>query len=136
MHILCHAGRHNARPSTLRNQGLFFSTCSRCERDLIRGDGRWKRVARGFRVVWKSAEERPVRNLPAVYAPALPMAATGSVPAERAPASRHWTVLAGVAAPALRLLFEYCALRLAQWQASEAARWLPQRSVLRLSGPS
>jgi hypothetical protein len=55
MKLACRFGRHRARASAVRNQGLYFSQCLRCERDMVRSLGRWRPVPKGFRVVWRSA---------------------------------------------------------------------------------
>jgi hypothetical protein len=55
MKLACLFGRHQARASAVRNQGLYFSHCLHCGRDMVRTLGRWRPVPRGFRVVWRSA---------------------------------------------------------------------------------
>lgn len=62
MSIPCLLGGHSAFPSSVRNQGFYFSKCRCCGRDMIRSSRGWQRVPRGFRVVWR----RPatIRNLP------------------------------------------------------------------------
>ena len=55
MKLACLLGRHEARATAIRNQGLYFSRCARCERDMVRSLGGWQPVPRGFRVVWRSS---------------------------------------------------------------------------------
>ena len=65
MKLACLFGRHRARASAVRNQGLYFSRCAHCERDMVRSLGRWRPVPKGFRVVWRSASADPIAaNLP------------------------------------------------------------------------
>ncbi|WP_372888694.1 hypothetical protein [Sphingomonas sp.] len=50
---------HRARPHIQRNQGFAFSTCQRCNRDMIRSadappTSEWRDVPSGFRVTRKS----------------------------------------------------------------------------------
>ena len=74
MNVLCLLGRHSAVPSEVRNQGFHFTQCRCCGRDLIGMRGAWKRVPKGFRVVWRALDapaatpvpRRLVRNLPAL----------------------------------------------------------------------
>lgn len=49
----CTAGKHDAAPGAVRNQGFEFSRCRRCGRDLIRSNAKWTPVPAGFRVVWR-----------------------------------------------------------------------------------
>ncbi|HYI38899.1 MAG TPA: hypothetical protein VE053_01115 [Allosphingosinicella sp.] len=136
MHIFCRAGHHSARPSTLCNQGIYFSTCSRCDRDMIRTRAGWKRLAPGFRVVWKPAVRRPAANLPAIYVAPVPSVAAREKRVARATAPRRRMVAAGIAVSALRLLAGFCLESLKRWQESEIKRRLARRPVLRLAGPS
>ena len=53
MHLSCVAGRHEAGPRRVRNQGLAFGRCWICGRDLVRSRGAWRTVPKGFRVVWR-----------------------------------------------------------------------------------
>ncbi|WP_188055140.1 MULTISPECIES: hypothetical protein [unclassified Sphingosinithalassobacter] len=50
---LCSIVGHTAESLHHHNQGLDFSSCHQCGCDLIRADGDWTEVPRGFRVVWK-----------------------------------------------------------------------------------
>ena len=49
----CFAGKHVAAPDPVRNQGLEFSKCVRCGRDMIRSRRAWRQVPKGFRVAWR-----------------------------------------------------------------------------------
>ena len=49
----CFAGKHVAAPDPIRNQGLEFSKCVRCGRDMIRSRRAWRQVPKGFRVAWR-----------------------------------------------------------------------------------
>lgn len=72
MPILCLSGLHSTRPSSVANQGYFFSTCTRCGRQMIGSAVKWKPVPRRMRVVWKPvSRQRPqfctrITNLPMV----------------------------------------------------------------------
>ena len=57
MKLSCLIGRHLPGPETVRNQGFTFGRCAGCGRDLVRSMGRWKTVPKGFRIVWRSADE-------------------------------------------------------------------------------
>lgn len=54
----CIVGQHDIAPGAVRNQGLEFSHCVSCRRDMVRSSRRWRPVPRGFRVVWKGAAPR------------------------------------------------------------------------------
>lgn len=136
MHMLCRAGLHGARPSTLCNQGIYFSTCSRCDQDMIRSGARWKRIAPGFRVVWKPAMRRSAANLPAIYAAPVLSVVAREKRVARATLPRRRMVVAGIAVSALHLLMGYCLESLKRWQESEVRRRAARRPVLRLTGPS
>lgn len=56
MSIACSFGQHKAGPDPVWNAGFYFTRCSRCSRDLIRGQGAWQQVPAGYRVVWLAAE--------------------------------------------------------------------------------
>lgn len=56
----CLFAGHDAEP--VRNQGLEFGHCRHCRRDLLRTNRRWRRVPRGFRVVWQRAPKAVARN--------------------------------------------------------------------------
>jgi len=55
----CTAGKHDAAPGPVRNQGFEFSRCRRCGRDLIRSNAKWTTVPAGFRVVWRRHAPTP-----------------------------------------------------------------------------
>jgi hypothetical protein len=88
MKLACLLGSHEARASAVRNQGLYFSACLHCERDMVRSLGRWQKVPKGFRVVWRGAGVRgPIAaNLP------MPMPA----PPARRPAAETRSRLAAL----------------------------------------
>jgi hypothetical protein len=60
MSLACRLLAHAPIPSRLWNAGYYFTTCARCECDLIRRGGRWTRVPAGYRVVWRKAAGPPV----------------------------------------------------------------------------
>ena len=136
MHIFCRVGGHSARPSTLCNQGMYFSTCSRCDRDMTCSGSRWKLVAPGFRVVWKPVARTSAPKLPAAYVAPVHLALPREAKAVRTKRTRRWTLFASIAVPALNLLVGYCADRLKQWQAAEALRRHARQPILRITGPS
>ena len=53
MSILCRLDMHRAVPSNIWNEGFYFSRCSDCGCDMIGRGGKWQRVPRGYRVVWR-----------------------------------------------------------------------------------
>ena len=53
MSILCRLDMHRAVPSNIWNDGFYFSRCSDCGCDMIGRGGKWQRVPRGYRVVWR-----------------------------------------------------------------------------------
>lgn len=60
----CTTGLHSPAPRIARNQGFEFSQCRHCTCDLIRSNRRWRTVPRGFRVVWREADQ-PLTDDPA-----------------------------------------------------------------------
>ncbi len=62
MSTQCTAGKHDAAPGAVRNQGFEFSRCRRCGRDLIRSNAKWTTVPTGFRVVWRRHAPTPREN--------------------------------------------------------------------------
>lgn len=59
MRLHCIAGRHDAAPGGISNQGFAFSRCRCCGCDMVRSHRSWRRVPRGFRVVWRRRPPRP-----------------------------------------------------------------------------
>jgi len=55
----CVGGRHQAGSRPVRNQGFEFGRCWICGLELVRSRGAWRRVPKGFRIVWRQAG-RPV----------------------------------------------------------------------------
>lgn len=54
MPIKCVLGRHSVVARGVRNQDHEFGRCHRCGCDLLRvGPAAWKRVPRGYKVVWR-----------------------------------------------------------------------------------
>ena len=39
------------------NRGQCFTRCTRCGADLVRREGFWGPVPKGFRIVWKAADD-------------------------------------------------------------------------------
>jgi len=58
MRLNCIAGQHDASPGEVRNQGFAFSRCRCCGCDMVRSNSEWRRVPRGFRVVWRRRRPR------------------------------------------------------------------------------
>ena len=54
MRLQCLMGFHSPLPKVRTNQGLDFCICRFCRCDLVRTGRSWRRVPRGFRVVWKA----------------------------------------------------------------------------------
>jgi hypothetical protein len=93
MSLLCSLGWHSPAGVPRWNDGFYFSTCSRCRRDLVRtAFERWH-VPKGFRVVWSQASPTPrlkpdLRHASAamspIPAPAQELPAEAGVPVEAA----------------------------------------------------
>lgn len=50
----CRVGWHTPSTQEIWNDGHHFTRCDRCGEDLVRPPaGKWGRVPKGFRVVWK-----------------------------------------------------------------------------------
>jgi hypothetical protein len=77
MSVFCGMGIHRAAAQPVWNNGFYFSACTRCGCDLVRGaHDRWRAVPRGFKVVWRQRppgypdwsnlepEQAPTRILP------------------------------------------------------------------------
>ncbi|HEX8308235.1 MAG TPA: SH3 domain-containing protein [Allosphingosinicella sp.] len=63
MSLLCQLGRHRPRGIPRWNDGLYFATCERCGRDLVRTAFEGWHVPSGYRVVWS---DRPPADRPEV----------------------------------------------------------------------
>ena len=124
MSLACLVGRHRARPSAVRNQGLYFSRCARCERDMVRSLGAWRPVPSGFRVVWRGADWQGLvnANLP------VHLASVVEAPGETA-VSRLSAILA-LAGAGLRSLAWGAAALVESWSRRALARRRP--ALLRL----
>lgn len=72
MSVTCRMIGHRVDGPGIWNEGYYFATCQRCGRDLLRTDGAWSPVLRGYRVRWKSGLHRHAiasdfrRNLPSM----------------------------------------------------------------------
>ncbi|BAV64971.1 tyrosine-protein kinase family protein [Sphingobium cloacae] len=54
--MLCALGLHRVNPAVVWNEGVGFSRCLHCSRELVRrADTPWSRVPRGYRIVWRAA---------------------------------------------------------------------------------
>jgi hypothetical protein len=53
MAISCAIGRHEVVARGIRNGKYEFGRCLRCACDMMRSERDWKRVPRGFKVVWR-----------------------------------------------------------------------------------
>lgn len=128
MIFACLLGRHEARASAVRNHGLYFSACLHCRCDMVRSLGHWRRVPKGFRVVWRNAGvSGPIAaNLP------VPMPPTGPNGPAVEMASRL-TALAAMAFAGLRALGWDLRDRLGAWRRRGVLRRRPV--LLRLSTP-
>ena len=121
MSITCLLGGHSAFPSSVRNQGFYFSKCRCCGQDMIRSSRGWQKVPRGFRVVWRRAAT--ICNLPVAVAPGAPTGLTLRLAAAL-----------DLAGTALRAMFWLTVRRLGAWRAS--LRETPSRPrVLLLPAP-
>jgi CheY-like chemotaxis protein len=57
MNILCSVRGHEPSPNEVCNGGHCFTRCKRCGAELIKEGSGWRPVPKGFRIVWKEAEE-------------------------------------------------------------------------------
>lgn len=121
MSLTCLLGGHRAFPSSVRNQGFYFSQCRCCGRDMIRSSRGWQIVPKGFRVVWRRAST--IRNLPVAVAPGAP---AGLV--------RRLAAALDLAGIAFRTLYSLAARRLSAWRAS-ARETPPHKRALLLPAP-
>jgi hypothetical protein len=54
MSLSCRLGSHVAQARPIWNDGICFSTCTRCGCALVRrASSTWERPPSGYRVVWK-----------------------------------------------------------------------------------
>lgn len=65
MRLSCVAGRHEAGPRRVRNQGLEFGRCWICGSELVRSRAAWRTVPKGFRVVWRRGPPVPAEAVDA-----------------------------------------------------------------------
>jgi len=131
MSLICQIATHSAPEAGVRNQGLEFGACRRCGRDLLRTGRTWKRVPRGFRVVWR--RPAPVPGSAAQLLFDLPCAghALAIVPAP-SPPRRRVAEAADLAGLALRAFAWLVADRLRRWLRTlrrPRAAHAPQRAL-------
>lgn len=69
----CHLTGHQPGEDVIWNEGYFFTSCTRCGRDMMRADGPWRTVPRKYRVVWRSGYHR--HAVPSDFGRRLPVAA-------------------------------------------------------------
>ena len=60
MNILCGLTGHTPADKAIWNQGYYFSRCCSCDCEMIGRGGSWRRVPRGYRVVWRPRRGRPI----------------------------------------------------------------------------
>ena len=53
MAVVCALRGHRPISCGIRNQDREFGRCQRCQRDLIRKNGAWKAIPKGYQVVWR-----------------------------------------------------------------------------------
>lgn len=53
MALSCLLGRHRVVTRGVRNGRYEFGRCDRCRCDLLRAESDWRRVPKGFKVVWR-----------------------------------------------------------------------------------
>jgi hypothetical protein len=99
--ILCALGGHEAAAAETYNSGYYFSSCRRCQRDMIRSGAAWREVPPGHKVVWKDGCHS--HSMEPDYGPVLPaLHRDANLPAVRAPFASWSRQLVQVAAPGLR----------------------------------
>jgi hypothetical protein len=57
MKLLCRLRGHRPGGRQIMNRVMCFTRCTRCGADLVRHEGFWGPVPKGFRIVWKAAED-------------------------------------------------------------------------------
>jgi hypothetical protein len=114
MNLSCLLGRHAAAPSDVRNLGLRVSHCRCCGRDMIHARGRWTKVPRGFRIVWRRRDE--------VLAEAVPLKLTRNLPVLRDAQAHSLHELGRRAAELVHLVG--ASLRVAGWAIADRCRAL------------
>jgi hypothetical protein len=62
MAIACLFGRHTIVSRGVRNNVYEFGRCERCRCDMLRAGEAWKRVPKGFKVVWRPKTELVDQN--------------------------------------------------------------------------
>jgi len=131
MRLDCLIGNHKPLPPSARNQGFQFTCCRGCGRDMVRSGQSWRRVPRGFRVVWR----QPTR--PAPSAPGGGAAKRNRLPAFGRRPQRGFRAFAGI------LDLVRAALRVLLWSWHDRInglrlwmRALPVRSATPLRLPS
>jgi hypothetical protein len=132
MSLTCTRGKHEAAERAVRNQGLEFSRCRRCGRDLVRSGRSWRGVPRGFRVVWRSAAPAPLEASAFQHLLDLPSIGRALALLER-PRRRGAVIVAlELALIALRGLGLALAARFRAWLETLEAPVVRQALVLRL----
>jgi hypothetical protein len=53
MRLRCTFGKHQVVEGGIRNGKHEFGRCRGCGIDMLRSDGDWQRVPKGFRIVWR-----------------------------------------------------------------------------------
>ena len=81
MKIVCRVRGHEASPDEVCNGGECFSRCVRCGEELIKSDGAWRPLPKGFRVVWKDAPPAAAASPPPREAPPAPVPVAAPQPA-------------------------------------------------------
>ena len=60
MSILCELTGHRASENRIRNAGHHFARCTRCNADLVERESRWTTAPKGYRIIWRAAEQEPL----------------------------------------------------------------------------
>ena len=117
MSLSCFVGFHSPMPPAAANQGVEFSNCRSCGRDMVRVGKSWRRVPKGFKVVWKSRAEAAAPRATRVRSQSL----------ERVPPRRR----RAAALPALEGLVDLirAALRVLNWSCRDRLRRLGQAAL-------
>lgn len=132
MPISCILGGHNAFPSSVRNQGFYFSQCRCCGRDMIKSRSGWQPVPKGFRVVWQRAAKAAAEAAPELLIRNLPVLVP---PRGLARLALRVAAAFDLAGTALRGLAWVAAQRLRAWRASMTDQLRPRQLILRLPAP-
>lgn len=134
MPIPCIIRKHRVEAAAIGSQGFEFGRCGRCGRDMIRSAATWRRIPKGFRIVWKnrafsSSGLAPKSNT------GLAEINTVRVAVRRHRSTRSMVSAINLAVMALRCLLWVSVERLRAWRAAPLLLSTSRARVVRLPSP-